>query len=74
MALWGIGRVKQIKDGLIFLTVGQPTLSGLFHSVLILPVVAVVTLNCLFMVCVFLEAIRVMIGDRFILVLHRKGR
>ncbi|EFN8223622.1 hypothetical protein BW69_11980 [Escherichia coli O103:H11 str. 04-3023] len=74
MALWGIGRVKQIKDGLIFLTVGQPTLSGLFHSVLILPVVAAVTLNCLFMVFVFLEAIRGMIGDRSILVLHRKGR
>ncbi|EEV5956423.1 hypothetical protein EJW75_12960 [Escherichia coli] len=74
MALWGIGRVKQIKDGLIFLTVGQPTLSGLFHFPLILPVVAAVTLNCLFMVFVFLEAIRVMIGDRSILVLHRKGR
>ncbi|EAC1506696.1 hypothetical protein D9J97_03275 [Escherichia coli] len=74
MALWGIGRVKQIKDGLIFLTVGQPTLSVRFHLVLVLLVVAVVTQNCFCMAFVCLEAIRVMIGDRSILVLHRKGR
>ncbi|MHY87969.1 hypothetical protein D9E35_09220 [Escherichia coli] len=73
MALWGIGRVKQIKDGLIFLTVGQPTLSVRFHLVLILLVV-VVTQNCFCMASVCLEVIRVMIGDRSILVLHRKGR
>lgn len=58
MAFWVDGalgnRAGKANQGWFdILTVGQPTLSGLFHFPLILPVVAAVTLNCLFMVLCF---------------------